>query len=433
MTAGRDSAMQRMSHRVVATGLGVVCPLGNGIEPVWSRLISGRSGIGRLPENIVGNIDVKTGATVPSKHIDEYGFDLDALLSVKDQRKMDRFMHLGLEAAKQAIEQAKWFPVTEEEQERTATIIGSSVGGFSAIAKSVRAFDKGDRLSPFAIPAFLINLVAGHVSIRHGFKGPTGAPVSACAASTQAIGDGFRMILSGEADIAICGGAESCIDSAILASFSAAGAVSTHFNDCPSEACRPFDCRRDGFVLGEGAAVIVLESLDHAQKRGVTPIAELVGYCTTSEAHHITASHEEGYGLQRAMHGALKMAGLDACQIGYLNAHASATPLGDKSELIALQKTFGSQSQVSISSTKSATGHLLGAAGGLEAIFAILALRDDVLPPTLNLHDPDCTAKGLDIIGPDYRSKAIEYAMSNSSGFGGVNASVIFKKWNGNE
>lgn len=420
-----------LSKRIVVTGMGAVCPLGCGVEPVWSRLIAGQSGIRRLPDEMIAKLDVKIAGVAPSIQEDPHGFDVDFLISPKFQRKMDHFIHFGLEAAKQALEQAQWLPISLHEKERTATIVGSSIGGFATIAKAVRAFDeKGQKaILPSTVPAFLINMAAGQISIRFGFKGPTGSPTTACIASTQAIGDGMRMLLSGEADVALCGGAESCIDPVILASFVASGAVATGFNDHPEKASRPFSPDRQGFVLGEGAAMLVIETLEHALARGVKPIAEIISYSSCSEAYHPTACHESGEALQSVMQSALQSCGITPAQIGYLNAHGTSTPLGDKSEFAAIRKVFGTHSDVCVSSTKSSTGHLFGAAGALEAIFTILALRDGVLPPTLNLDPPDPELTGIDLIGPQARHKEIEYAVSNNAGFGGVNACLVFKKW----
>ncbi len=420
-----------INRRIVVTGMGVVSPLGCGIEPVWSRLINSESGIKRLSDEFVDGVDVKVAATVPLAHEDPNGFNIDYIVSPKFQRKMDKFIHFALDAAGQALQQAQWAPVTDIDQERTSAFIGSSIGGFTTIARAIRSFDeKGAKgLSPSTIPAFLINMAAGQISIRYGVKGPTSSPTTACAASAHAIGDGIRMLLSGETDVALCGGAESCIDSVILSSFVASHAVATHFNDEPTKASRPFSTDRQGFVLGEGSAMLVIETLDHALKRGAQPIAEIVGYSACSEAYHPTACLENGDALQSAMRGALRSAKLKPEAIGYINAHGTSTPLGDKSEFLAIREVFGIDSPVSVSSTKSSVGHLLGAAGAIECIFTILSLRDGILPPTLNLDNPDPLFQGVDLIGPEARRKDILYAMSNSAGFGGVNSSLIFKKW----
>jgi 3-oxoacyl-[acyl-carrier-protein] synthase II len=284
-------------------------------------------------------------------------------------------------------------------------------------------------LSPFTIPSFLSNMAAGHVSINYGLKGPLGAPVTACAAGVQAIGDAARMIRAGEVDVAVCGGAEAAIHRVSLGGFAAARALSSDFNDAPERASRPFDQARDGFVMGEGAGILVIEELEHALARGARPIAELVGYGTSADAYHMTAGPEDGDGARRAMTQALRQAGIEASAVQYLNAHATSTPVGDKGELAAIRTVFGVGGQLAISSTKSATGHLLGAAGGIEAIFTVLALRDQVAPVTLNLEHPDDLAEGLDMVRGDARPMAIEYALSNGFGFGGVNASVLFRRW----
>jgi len=421
-----------MSKRIVVTGMGALTPLGCGVEPVWQRLLAGQSGIRRLPESLIGDLSISIGGQVPDRTQDpEAGFDPDQLLAAKEQRKMDRFILFALAAAHEALAQAGWAPQTPEQQERTATIIASGVGGFPAIAEAVRTTDsKGPRrLSPFTIPSFLSNMAAGHVSIQHGLKGPLGAPVTACAAGVQAIGDAARMIRAGEVDVAVCGGAEAAIHRVSLAGFAAARALSSDFNDTPEQASRPFDAARDGFVMGEGAGLLVIEELEHALARGAQPIAELVGYGTSADAYHMTAGPEDGDGARRAMQQALRQAGVQAAQVQHLNAHATSTPVGDKGELAAIKAVFGTHSGLAISATKSATGHLLGAAGGIEAIFAILALRDQVAPATLNLHTADSAADGLDLVGDKARHMPMEYALSNGFGFGGVNASVLFRRW----
>jgi 3-oxoacyl-[acyl-carrier-protein] synthase II len=412
--------------------MGVVSPLGTGTEAAWARLIAGESGLRRLPAELAPDVPAQVAGTVQSKLEDaEAGFDLDAAVPGKDQKKMDRFIQFALAAADEAIAQAGWAPETEAQKDRTATIIATGIGGFPAIAEAVRITDDRGvrRLSPFTVPSFLANLAAGWVSIRHGFKGPLGAPVTACAAGVQAIGDAARMIRAGEADIAICGGAESTIDRVSLGSFAAARALGSAFNDEPAKASRPFDAARDGFVMGEGAGILVIEALDHALARGAKPIAELVGYGTSADAFHLTAGPEDGEGAARAMRIALAQAAVEPAAVGHLNAHATSTPVGDKGELAAIKAVFGEGEGPAISSTKSATGHLLGAAGGLEAVFTVLALRDGVIPPTLNLENPDEAAAGLDLVALTARKADLDYALSNGFGFGGVNASVLFKKW----
>jgi 3-oxoacyl-[acyl-carrier-protein] synthase II len=418
-------------RRIVVTGLGAVSPLGCGTELAWSRLLAGRSGLKHLPAWAAA-LPNRVAGLVPDRLQDsEGGFDPDLAAPRKDQRKMDRFILFGLLAAAEAIAQAAWTPSESKALERTATVIASGIGGFPAIADAVRTTDKSGvrRLSPFTVPSFLVNLAAGHLTIRHGFKGPVGAPVTACAASVQAIGDGARMIRSGEADVVICGGAEACIDIVSIGGFAAARALSTGFNETPARASRPFDRDRDGFVMGEGAGILVIESLEHAIERGALPIAEIVGYGTTADAYHITSGPEDGDGARRAMETALRQAQLSPSEVQHLNAHSTSTTVGDVSELEAIKAVFGDEERIAVSATKSATGHLLGAAGGLEAIFTILALRDQIAPPTLNLENKDQAAQGVDLVGTAPRRMAMEHAMSNGFGFGGVNASVIFRRW----
>lgn len=418
-------------RRIVVTGLGTVSPLGCGTELVWSRLLAGQSGLRALPEWAM-SLPARVAGQVPDKAGDaEGGFDPDLAAPRKDQKKMDRFILFALLAAAEATAQAGWMPAEARAQERTATVIATGIGGFPAIAEAVRTVEKSGtrRLSPFTVPAFLANLAAGHISIRYGTKGAIGAPVTACAASVQAIGDAARLIRSDEADVAICGGAEACIDPVSLGGFAAARALSTSFNETPARASRPFDRDRDGFVMGEGAGVLVIEELEHALRRGAQPIAEITGYGTTADAYHITAGPEDGDGARRAMEAALRQAGLPPDQIQHLNAHSTSTPVGDLSELEAIKRVFGREGGIAVSATKSATGHLLGAAGGVEAIFTILALRDQIAPPTLNLENADSAAQGIDLVANVARRIAIEHAISNGFGFGGVNASLVFRRW----
>ena len=418
--------------RVVITGMGLVSPLGCSVELAWKRLLQGASGLRRLPDAVVNGLAAKVGGVVPSVEEDpEGGWNPDSVVTAKDQRKMDRFIPFALSAAQQALAQAGWQPSDERSQQRTATVVASGIGGFGAIAEAVRTTDtRGpQRLSPFTISSFLVNLAAGQVSIRHGLKGPIGAPVTACAASVQAIGDAARMIRCGEADVAVCGGTEATIDRVSLGGFAAAKALSTGFTETPSQASRPFDARRDGFVMGEGAGMLVLESLDHALARGATPLAEVVGYGTSADAYHITSGPEDGDGARRAMELALAQAGLSAGEVQHLNAHSTSTLVGDRGELAAIRRVFGTGKSVAIASTKAATGHLLGAAGAVAAIFTTLALRDQVVPGTLNLDQPDELAEGLDMVAHKPRAMALEHAMLNGFGFGGVNASLVLKRW----
>jgi 3-oxoacyl-[acyl-carrier-protein] synthase II len=410
----------------------MIGPLGCDTEIAWRRLLKGQSGIRRLSPDVSDGTGVAVAGLVPSVVEDpEAGYDPERFIPTKERKKMDRFIEFALMAAEEALTQAGWRPVDDDSQQRTATIIASGVGGFGAIADAVRTTDtRGPRrLSPFTAPSFLANMAAGHISIRHGFRGPLGAPITACAAGVQAIGDAARLIRSGEADIAICGGTEAAIDRVTLGCFAAARALSTGFSENPTEASRPFDRDRDGFVMAEGAGLLVIESLEHALARGATPLAELVGYGTSADAWHLTAGPEDGSGARRAIELALAQAEVKADEIQHINAHATSTQVGDKGELAAIRSVFGGGSAVAISSTKSATGHLLGAAGGVEAIFTVLALRDQVIPPTLNLHHPDEVGQGLDLVALKARPAAITYALSNGFGFGGVNASLLFRRW----
>ena len=421
-------------RRVVITGMGLVSPLGCQVELAWRRLLAGRSGITVLPEAVTEGVPAKVAGRVLALSEDpEGGWDVDAIVSAKDQRKMDRFIPFALGAADQALAQAGW-PVVgggESALARTATVIASGIGGFGAIADAVRTTEtRGpQRLSPFTVPSFLVNLAAGQVSIRHGLKGPLGAPVTACAASVQALGDAARLIRAGEADIAVCGGSEAAIDRVSLGGFAAAKTLSTGFNAAPAQASRPFDAQRDGFVMGEGAGMLVIEALDHALARGAQPLAELVGYGTSADAYHITSGPEDGDGAARSMAAALAQAGLRADEVQHLNAHATSTPVGDRGELAAIRRVFGTGAGPAIVSTKSATGHLLGAAGAVATIFTVQALRDQVVPGTLNLHAPDELAQGLDLVALTPRRMALTHAMVNGFGFGGVNATLVLRRW----
>jgi 3-oxoacyl-[acyl-carrier-protein] synthase II len=421
-------------RRIVVTGMGALSPLAANVPIAWSRLLSGHSGIRRLPNDVVGDLPSKIGGTVPTLEEDpEGGFDPNTVFAPKDQRKVDRFILFALAAAEEALAQAKWKPVSDTDRLRTATIIASGIGGFPAMTEAVRTVDQRGvrRLSPFTVPSFLVNLAAGQVSIRYGFKGPLGAPVTACAAGVQAIGDAARLIRSNEADIAVCGGTEACMNIVSLGGFAAARSLSTGFNETPSRASRPFDMLRDGFVMGEGAGILVIEALSHALARGAKPLAELVGYGTTADAHHVTSGPEDGNGARRAMEIAIAQAGITPRDVRHLNAHATSTPVGDLGEIRAIKSVFGSDAAIAVSGTKSATGHLLGAAGGLEAIFTILALQNQVAPPTLNSSAPDPASDGIDFVVNDARSLEMDYAISNGFGFGGVNASALFRRWKG--
>lgn len=419
------------STRIVVTGLGLVTPLGCNLAAVWRRLLAGESGVVALEPELVADVPAKIAGVVPVRTMAfADGFDVDAVVPAKDQKKMDRFIQFALGAAQDALTQARWFPADAEARARTATVIASGIGGFGAIADAVRVAETrgAKRLSPFTVPSFLANMAAGQVSIRFGLQGPLGAPVTACAAGLQAIGDAARLIRAGEADIALCGGAESCIDRVSLGSFAAARALSTAFNDEPARASRPFDRARDGFVMGEGAALLVIERLDHALARGARPLAEIVGYGTSADAHHMTSPPEDGEGAARAMRQALRQAEIAPEDVQHVNAHATSTPLGDLAELRALRRVFGAH-RPAISATKASTGHLLGAAGGLAAAFGVLALRDQCAPPTLNFEEADEEAGGADVVHGVARATRIEHVLCNGFGFGGVNASLLLRRY----
>ncbi|MEJ2653972.1 MAG: beta-ketoacyl-ACP synthase II [Acidihalobacter sp.] len=420
-----------MDSPVVITGMGIVSPLGCGVEAVWQRLLEGRSGIRGIDRFDLEDFPVRIAGLVPDREQDvEAGLNPQDVIEHKELKKLGLFTFYALAAAQQAVEQSGWQPRTEAEQRATATIVATGIGGFPTITQAhTTLLDKGwKRVSPFVVPAFLANLAAGNISIRYGFKGPLGCPVTACAAGVQAIGDGLRMIRSGEAEVALVGGAEACIDPLSLAGFHAMKALSTR-NDAPQQASRPFDRERDGFVMGEGAGLMVIETLEHARARGAEPLAMVSGYGTSADAYHIAAGAEDGSGAAAAMRGALRMAGLEPADIGYVNAHATSTPVGDRGEIAALRSVFGERlADVPISSTKSATGHLLGAAGGIESIFSALAVKEGRLPPTLNLDSQDETMADLDLVPKRSRSQSVQHALCNGFGFGGVNASLILSR-----
>ncbi|MDF1643662.1 MAG: beta-ketoacyl-ACP synthase II [Pseudomonadales bacterium] len=417
-----------MDSKIVVTGMGLVTPLGCGIDEIWQRLIDGKSGVGTIDRFEVDDLPIKIAGLVPDHLKDEIaGLDHEAVLPRKERRKIDLFTLYAIAAAEQALCQAGWFPTDEKDQMVTATVIATGIGGFPTITEAQHTLEtKGyKRISPFVAPAFLANLAAGNISIRYGFKGPIGCPTTACAAGIQAIGDGMRLIRSGEAEVAIVGGTEACVDPLSLASFNALRALSSH-NDTPEQASRPFDQNRDGFVMGEGAGVLVIETLEHALKRGATPLATLSGYGTSADAYHITSGPEDGAGGAAAIRIALAKANLVPEQIGYINAHATSTPVGDQAEVAALRAVFADQlPDIPISSTKSATGHLLGGAGGVESIFSILAVRTGILPPTLNLDQPDQNFLDLNLIPNQAIEEKVEHALCNGLGFGGVNAALI--------
>jgi 3-oxoacyl-[acyl-carrier-protein] synthase II len=415
-------------RRVVVTGVGLVTPLGIGAERVWKRLLAGRSGIGAIQSFDVSDLPAKIAGQVPRGETANGDFNADDWVPPKEQRKMDPFIIFALGAAEQAVKDSGWEPEDQESRERTGVTIGSGIGGLPGIAEgAVTLHERGPRrVSPFFIPSNLINLASGHVSIRFHFSGPNHAVVTACSSGAHAIGDAARMIQWEDADVMVCGGTEAAICRLGLAGFAAARALSTGFNDEPQRASRPWDKARDGFVMGEGAGVLVLEELEHAKRRGAKIYAELLGYGMSGDAHHITAPAEDGSGAFRAMRNALKRAGLSADSIDYINAHGTSTPLGDEIELGAVKRVFGDHAyKLSMSSTKSAIGHLLGAAGSVEAIFSILAIRDRIVPPTLNLEDPS-QGCDIDLVALRAKERPVRYALSNSFGFGGTNASLIF-------
>ena len=414
-------------RRVVVTGMGMVTPLGSGVDHNWSQIIAGKSGISRIEGFDVSDISCQIAGQVPGTNA-VGGLDLDNWIDPRDQRKQDRFIQLGLVAACQAIEDSDWKPQDRESQNRTGVMIGSGIGGLESIVKTDQLVrEKGPRrISPFFIPSALINLISGHVSIRYGFRGPNHAVVTACSTGAHAIGDAARMVALDDADVMVAGGAEAAVCRIGMAGFAAARALSTSYNGTPEAASRPWDKGRDGFVMGEGAGIVVLEELEHAKVRGAKIYGEIKGYGMSGDAHHITAPAEDGDGGFRAMQAALKRAGLAPSDIDYVNAHGTSTPLGDLIEAKAVARLLGdAAANVSISSTKSATGHLLGAAGAIEAIYAIKTVQTGDLPPTLNLNDPEDQVADFDLVPLKSRHRKVRNAMSNSFGFGGTNASLI--------
>lgn len=421
-----------MHEPVVVTGLGAVSPLGAGVAVNWKRLIAGHTGIRANTRFETEGWKCRIAGLVPDRTEDPEGFDPEAAMDPRDLRRTDLFIHYAMAAAQEALAQANWPPESPGDRARTATVVGTGVGGVPAITGAAETIRTAGvrRLSPFVVPSFLPNLAAGQISIRFGFHGPAGAPVTACAASAQAIGDALRMIRTGEADIALCGGAEACVDPVAVGGFTAAKALSFNFNDAPHRASRPFDIDHDGFVLSEGAAMLVIERLSHAQRRGARPLAVLSGYGTTTDAYHVTAGWPDGREAARAMDIALGMAGLDSDAISYVNAHATSTPVGDAAELAALEKVLGAgKRHTPVGSTKSATGHMLGAAGAIEAVFSILALQDQILPPGLNIDTPVPEAEGFDLLSHEARPARVDHVLSNAFGFGGVNAALIFSRY----
>lgn len=415
-------------RRVVVTGLGLVTPLGNGVENTWKRLIQGESGIRCIDTFDTEALASKVAGFVP-QGTEPSQFNFEDYIPSKERRKMDDFIIYGIAAAEEALKDSGWIAETEEQQEMTGVMIGSGIGGLPRIYEASVLLKEGGprKLSPFFIPSCLINLASGQVSIRHGFKGPNHAVVTACSTGAHAIGDAARLIQWGDADVMVAGGAEASICEIGVAGFAALRALSTNFNNEPTKASRPWDQDRDGFVIGEGAGVVILEEYEHAKRRGAKIYAEILGYGLSGDAHHMVAPAEDGNGGFRAMRNALRRANITPQDLGYINAHGTSTPLGDMIELNAVNRLLdGKPHDVSMSSTKSAIGHLLGAAGGVEAIFSILAMRDGILPPTLNLDNPSEGTEGIDLIPHKAKEKKVRYVMSNSFGFGGTNASLVF-------
>ncbi|MEM7505508.1 MAG: beta-ketoacyl-ACP synthase II [Pseudomonadota bacterium] len=415
-------------RRVVVTGLGMLSPLACGVETTWERILAGKSGAGQIAYFDAGHLPCQIACEIPLGDGSDGSFNADDWVPAKERRKIDRFITYALTAADMAVKDAGWMPEDDEARERTGVLIGSGVGGIESIGETaVTLKEKGHRrVSPFFIPGALINLCSGHVSIKYGFKGPNHAVVTACSTGAHAIGDAARLIGLGDAEVMLAGGSESPVCELSVAGFAACKALSTGYNDAPETASRPYDRGRDGFVMGEGAGVVVLEEYEHARARGAKIYAEILGYGLSGDAYHITAPAPDGDGGFRSMKAALRNAGLEPSAIDYVNAHGTSTPLGDEIELQAVTRLLGNQvGGVTMSSTKSSTGHLLGAAGAIEAIFSILAIRDNVAPPTLNLEDPSVETE-IDLSPLKKTEREINVALSNSFGFGGTNASVIF-------
>ena len=421
-------------RRVVITGLGILSPLGLGVEHNWKKITSGASGIRKIKSFDASELTSQVAGEVPTKSETEDGagyLDITKFIEHKEQKKMDKFIHYGLVAAVEAVEDSGWKPQDYEGQCRTGVLIGSGIGGLSNIHDtSIVMAEKGPRrISPFFIPSSLINLISGQVSIRYGFRGPNHAVVTACATGSHAIGDAARIIAFDDADVMVAGGAEAAVCKVGVAGFAACRALSTGFNDTPEKASRPFDKGRDGFVIGEGAGIVVLEEYEHAKKRGAKIYAEVVGYGMSGDAYHVTSPAEDGDGGFRAMKAALKRANVNPEDVSYINAHGTSTPMGDDIEIGAVRRLFGSaMAKTSMSSTKSSIGHLLGAAGAVEAIYSIMAIKTGILPPTLNLDDPSDAAAGIDLVPHKAKEKKVSVVLSNSFGFGGTNASLVFRK-----
>ncbi len=419
-------------RRVVVTGLGMVSPLACGVDASWQRLLAGQSGAGPIVGFETSDLACKIAMQVPRGAGADGTFNPDQWMEPKEQRKVDDYIIYAVAAATEALADAGWKPKTYEEQIQSGVLIGSGVGGLGGIYEtSVTLLEKGPRrVSPFFISGRIVNLASGYVSIMHGLKGPNHAVATACSTGTHAIGDAARLIALEDAEVMVAGGAESAINRIGIAGFAACRALSTSFNDRPKQASRPYDKDRDGFVMGDGAGCVVLESLEHAQARGAKIYAEIVGYGMSGDAYHITAPESSGDGAYRAMQSALKRAGITPHDLDYINAHGTSTPLGDEIELGAVHRLFGDgpgSNSLSMSSTKSAVGHLLGAAGAVEAIFSVLAIRDQIVPPTLNLDQPS-VATSIDLVPHNARKRAVEFVLSNSFGFGGTNACLVFRR-----
>jgi 3-oxoacyl-[acyl-carrier-protein] synthase II len=417
-------------RRVVVTGLGMLTPLGCGVEPTWKRLLAGESGARKIEHFDVSDIPCKIAMQIPRGDGSDGSFNPDQWMEPKDQRKVDDFIIFAMCAARQALDDASWHPQSYEDQTRTGVMIGSGIGGIGGIADATLQLQArgARRMSPFFIPGRLINLASGYVSIEFGLKGPNHAVVTACSTGAHAIGDAARLIALDDADVMIAGGTESPVHRVSMVGFTACRALSTGFNDTPERASRPYDRDRDGFVMGEGAGIVVLEELEHAKARGANIYCEIVGYGLSGDAYHITAPAEDGDGAFRCMMAAIKRAGISPAEIDYVNAHGTSTQVGDEIELGAVQRVVGNAAgRIAMSSTKSSVGHLLGAAGAVEAIFSILAIRDQIAPPTINLDNPSVETP-IDLVPHQARKREINVVLSNSFGFGGTNASLIVRR-----
>jgi len=417
-------------RRVVVTGLGMVTPLACGVDATWQRLVEGKSGARRIETFDVSDLAAKIACQVPRGDGSDGSFNADQWMEPKEQRKVDDFIIFAMSAATQALADAGWKPESRDDQNQTGVMVGSGIGGLTGIAETaITLKERGPRrVSPFFIPGRLINLASGYVSIAHGLRGPNHAVVTACSSGAHAIGDASRLVALGDAEVMVAGGAESPISRIGMAGFIACRALSTGFNDTPERASRPYDRDRDGFVMGEGAGMVVLETLEHAKSRGARIYAEVIGYGLSGDAHHITAPAEDGDGAFRCMKMALARAKISPAEIDYINAHGTSTPLGDEIEVGAVQRLVGNDAaHISMSSTKSSIGHLLGAAGAVEAVFSILAIRDGVAPPTINLDNPSVQT-AIDLVPHQPRKRKIDVALSNSFGFGGTNASLVFRR-----